>query len=140
MNGRGEPNWQPISMLATIASLIDGGLADARDHHTMLLKARPKPFVLDDATIAATKRVNGEGLEWCDVYDRQLERWRSERLTGAQRGEVARLQGVAGELRVELARILELADELGRGTIERQLAKSDLELGLERLLRLDPKI
>jgi hypothetical protein len=22
VNGRGEPNWQPISMLATIASLI----------------------------------------------------------------------------------------------------------------------
>ena len=125
-------------MLATIASLIDGGLADARDHYAMLLRARPKPFVLDDATIADTKRVNGEGLEWCDVYDRQLERWRSERLTGAQQGEVARLQ--SGELRVELARILELADELGRGTIERQLAKSDLELGLERLLRSDPKI
>jgi hypothetical protein len=140
VSGRGEPNWQPISMLATIASLIDGGLADARGHYAMLLKARPKPFVLDDATIADTKRVNGEGLEWCDVYDRQLQRWLSERLTGAQQGEVARLQGVSGELRVELTRILELADELGEGTIERQLAKSDLELGLERLLRSDPKI
>jgi hypothetical protein len=70
----------------------------------------------------------------------QLERWRSERLTGAQQDEVTRLQGVSGELRVQLARILELADELGRGTIERQLAKSDLELGLERLLGVDPKI
>jgi hypothetical protein len=74
-----------------------------------------------------------------DVYDRQLERWRSERLTGAQQDEVARLRIVAGELRVELGRILELADELGQGTIERQLAKSDLELGLERLLRSDPQ-
>jgi hypothetical protein len=96
-----------------------------------LLRARPKPYVLDDTTIAHTKRVNGEGLEWCDVYDRQLERWRSERLTGAQMREVARLRGVAEELRLELTRILELADELGCGTIERQLAKSDLELGLE---------
>ena len=139
MNGRGEPNWQPISMLATIASLIDGGLSDAREHYAMLLKARPKPFVLDDATIVRTKRVNGEGLEWCDVYDRQLRRWRSERLTGARRREVARLQSVTGELRVELARILELADELGQGTIERQLAKSDLELGLEHQLRSDPR-
>ena len=34
-----------------------------------------------------------------------------------------------------LTQILELADELGRGTIERQLAKSDVELGLEYLLR-----
>jgi hypothetical protein len=139
VNGRGEPNWQPISMLATVASLIDEGLADAREHCAMLLRARPGPFVLDDATIAATKRANGEGLEWCEVYSRQLERWRSERLTGAQQGEVARLQGVSGELRVEFARILELADELGRGTIERQLAKGDLDLGLERLLRVDSK-
>ena len=67
------------------------------------------------------------------------ERWRSERLTGAQQREVARLQGVSGELRVELTRILELADELGQGTIERQLAKSDLELGVEHLLRSDPR-
>ncbi len=128
-------------MLATIASLIDGGLSDAREHYAMLLKARPKPYVLDDATIARTKRVNGEGLEWCDVYDRQLKRWRSdsERLTGAQQREVARLQRVSGELRVELTRILELADELGEGTIERQLAKSDLELGVEHLLRSDPR-
>jgi hypothetical protein len=140
VNGRAEPNWQPISMLATIASLIDGGLSDAREHYEMLLKARPKPFVLDDATIAHTKRVNGEGVEWCDVYDRQLERWRSERLTDDQQREVERLQGVSGELRVELTRILELADELGEGTIERQLSKSDLELGLEHLLRSDPKI
>ena len=126
-------------MLATIASLIDGGLADAREHYAMLLRARPKPFVLDDATIAETKRVNGEGVEWCDVYDRQLQRWRSERLTGAQRREVERLQGVSGELRVELTRILELADELGEGTIERQLSKSDIELALEHLSRPDPR-
>ncbi|MGA2927583.1 MAG: hypothetical protein ABSG43_16620, partial [Solirubrobacteraceae bacterium] len=126
--------------LATIASLIDGGLSDAREHYALLLRARPKPFVLDDATIAHTKRVNGEGVEWCDVYDRQLERWSAERLTNAQQREVARLQGVSGELRVELARILELGDELGEGTIERQLSKSDLELGVEHLLRSDPKI
>ena len=73
------------------------------------------------------------------MYDRQLRRWRSERLTGAQRREVARLQGVTGELRAELARMLELADELGQGTIDRWISKSDLELGLEHLLRTDAR-
>ncbi|MCA1697479.1 MAG: hypothetical protein LC790_00655, partial [Actinobacteria bacterium] len=86
-----------------------------------------------------TKRVNGEGLEWCDVYDRQLARWQEQRLTGAQRTEVERLQGVQQELRLVLTQILELADELGKGTIERQLAKSDLELGLECVLGLRPR-
>ena len=139
MTGRGEPQWQPISMLPTIASLIDEGLRDAREHYATLLEARPRPHVLDDATIARTKRVSAEGLEWCDVYDQQLMRWRAQRLSDAQRREIERLEHVERDLRVVLTRILELAEELGRGTIERQLAKSDLELGLEYLMRADPR-
>lgn len=137
--GGGEPSWQPIGMLSTIASLIDESLRDGREHCATLLKARPKPYVLDDVTIARTKRVNGEGLEWCDVYDRQLQRWHGQRLTDSQRRESARLEGALRELRLVLTRILALADELGRGTIERQLAKSDLEIGLEYLLSSHPR-
>jgi hypothetical protein len=121
-------------MLATIASLSDEGLRDAREHYATLLEARPKPYVLDDATIARTERVNVESLEWCEVDDRQLARWQREWLTGEQREEVTRLQGVVRDLRAVLTQILELADELARGTIERQLAKSDLELGLDVVL------
>jgi hypothetical protein len=139
VSGRGEPTWQPISMLPTIASLIDEGLHDGLEHYATLLTARPKPHVLDDATIERTKRVNREGLEWCGVYDRQLRRWRGQRLTDAQRREISRLEGAQRELRSVLTQILELAEELGCGTIERQLAKSDLELGLEFLLRADQR-
>ncbi len=139
MNGRGEPSWQPISMLATIASLIDGALVDGREHYATLLQARPKPYVLDDAMIERTKRVNGEGVEWCDVYDQQLRRWRGQRLSDAQRREITRLEGVNRELRSVLTQTLDLAGELAGGTIERQLAKSDVELGLEYLLRSDPR-
>jgi len=35
--------WQPVAMLAMVASLIDGGLSDAREQYETLLKARPKP-------------------------------------------------------------------------------------------------
>ena len=89
--------------------------------------------------IERTKRVNREGLEWCDVYDQQLLRWRSQRLSDAQRCEIARLEDVQRDLRLVLTRILELVDELGRGTIERQLARSDVELGLEHLSRSAPR-
>jgi hypothetical protein len=50
------------------------------------------------------KRVNGEGLEWSDVYDRRLARWQ---LTGPQRREVARLHDVQRQLRAVLTQILE---------------------------------
>jgi hypothetical protein len=106
----------------------------------VLLKARPKPYVLDDATIARTTRVFRESLEWCGVYDEQLRRWRSGRLTPAQRRDVARVENANREARAVLTAILDLADELSAGTIERQLSKSDEQLGLEYLLGLHPPL
>ena len=131
---RGEPNWQPISMLAVIAGLTDEGLRDAREQYATLLEVRPKPYVLDDATIARLKRVTAESVEWCDVYEQQLQRWRAGPLTAAQAREVDRLLQATREARTVHTQILELADELAQGTIERQLAKSDSELGLEYVL------
>ena len=135
MSDRGEPTWQPIAMLPTIAMLIDGSLSHAREHYATLLEARPKPHVLDDATIARVKRVNGESIEYCDVYDEQLRRWCTGALTSAQKGEVVRLEGANREWRALLTDILALAEELATGTIERELSKSDLQLGIEYVLR-----
>jgi len=126
-------------MLPTIAVLIEVSLVDACEHYETLLEARPKPYVLDDDLIARTRRVNRESVEWCDIYDQQLARWQAERLDERQRHEVIRLEGVQRELRTVLTEILDLADELAHGTIERQLAKSDLEVGLEHLLRSRPR-
>jgi hypothetical protein len=138
VKGRGEPNWRPISALPMIATAIDGGLLAAQEQYETLLKARPKPYVLDDATIARTTHVFRESLECCDVYDEQLRRWRSRRLTPAQRRDVARVENANREARAVLTAILDLADELSAGTIERQLSKSDEQLGLEYLLGLHP--
>lgn len=79
---------------------------------------------------------NGESVDCCAVYEQQLLHWQAGRLTVAQRREVARVLDATRELRQVHTRIVELADELGRATIERQLAKSDIELGLEYMLGL----
>jgi len=102
-------------MLATIARLIDGGLADTREQYATLLEARPKPWVLDDALVARSRRVNSEALDWCGVYDRQLARWLGQRLTPSQRREVIRLQGVQRDQRRVLNEILALLQELACG-------------------------
>lgn len=68
------------------------------------------------------------------VFDEQLKRWKSGSLSGEQRKEVERLAGQMLKLKEQIAVILELADELAKGTIEKVMAKSDLELGREFLL------
>ena len=84
-----------------------------------------------------SKRVNDEALEWCGVYDQQLKRWLGQRLTPAQRREVVRVQR---DQRRVLNELLALLDELAANTIDRQLAKSDTQLGLEYLLGFGPPL
>ncbi len=130
------PHWQPLTALPLIASLIDGELADGQEHHATLLAVRDRPHVLDDATVERSIKLHTEQRDFLGVFAEQLARWRYERPTDAQCRELDRLEGQLERLRVVLNAILELAEELQQGTIERVLAKSDLELGIEALLRM----
>jgi hypothetical protein len=133
-----EPIWQPISRLPLIASIIDGMLADDQQTYATLLEARPKPHVLDDATVARTRRVFTEQQDDLWLYEEQLARWKRLDLTAGQRREVERLAGQLARVREVVAAILALADELAPRTIDRILALDDAELGLATLLGLIP--
>ena len=130
------PNWQPLTALPLIASLIDGKLADGQEHHATLLSVRDRPYVLDDATVERSIKLHTEQRDFLWVFAEQLARWSHEHPTDAQRRELDRLEGQIERLRAVLSAILELAGELQQGTIEQVLAKSDLELGIEALLRM----
>jgi hypothetical protein len=67
-------NWQPISQMPLVASMIDGALSDTADHLQTLLKARTQPHILDDVTIDRVERVHREQLQFVDNYAEQLRR------------------------------------------------------------------
>jgi transposase-like protein len=130
-----EPmNWQPISQLPLVASMIDGALSDTADHIQTLTKARARPHVLDDATIDRVERVHGEQLEFVDLYAERVRRWRAEGPSATQRRELDRLEEQNRRLRQVTTEVLALAAELRKGTVERIMAMSDFELGLQALL------
>ena len=97
---------------------------------------RDRPYVLDDATVERSIKLHTEQRDFLGVFAEQLARWRHEHPTDAQRRELDRLEGQLERLRAVLTNILALAEELQPGTIERVLAQSDLELGIEALLRM----
>lgn len=132
---QGQPHWQPIERLALIAPHIDGMLADAIEHYETLQEAQPKPYVLDDYTIGRVIEVFTAQQNDLWLFDEQLRRWAAGKLTSAQHTEVQRLGGQMLRLHEVITSILRLADELKEGTIEKQLAKSDIELGIEELLK-----
>lgn len=127
-------NWQPISEMPLIASMIDGARDDTRIHLETLTRARTRPHVLDDATIDRSKQVHAEQLEFVDIYARQISRWRTARPSADQTRELNRMDGQNQQLRTVTEAVLALADELRKGSIDRIMGMSDIELGLQALL------
>jgi hypothetical protein len=134
--GQQKPQWQPIGMIPPFATHIDGMLESDIEQYQTLLQARSKPHVLDDFTVNRVKQVFSTQRKDFALYDEQLSRWQSGELTDGQRTEVARLVEQMKRLRENNTNVLELAEELSKGTIEKVMAKSDEELGLEMLLRM----
>jgi len=121
-----------------IASLIEGQLAEAKDQLKTLSEMRQQPYVLDDAMIARIFKVYTEQSEFTWVFEAQLAKWlQEEHLPPFQEIKIKRLQGQVEQWKQWLKIILELAEVLKHGTIEKALAKDDLELGIEALLKMD---
>ena len=130
-----SPQWQPIDRLAMVAAALTGELVEAERMRRLLEEARPRPHVLDDATVAR-ERHSYTGIQddlW--LYAEQLQRWERGALTADQRQALEQLAGQLGRLRAAVAGILALIDELAEGTIERMLGMSDVEAGLAWLRR-----
>jgi hypothetical protein len=136
INHNQQPNWQPISQLPLIAQMIDGELGDTSTQYENLLPAKNKPHVLDDYTVGRLLKVFGERQEFFGIYAEQLAKWKALDLNATQKKEVTRLEAQLEKLVKVSTAVLDLANELKEGTIEKVLGKSDLELGLEALKRM----
>jgi len=130
-----QPQWQGIEALGMLATHIDGMLEADREQYETLLEAQPKPHVLDDYTVNRVIKAftTQRGDFW--MFEEQLQRWQTGEVTEDQSTEVTRLVEQMRLLRENNQKVLDLAAELSKGTIEKVMAKDDAQLGLEFLLR-----
>jgi len=123
-----KPNWQPISMIPMIASIIDGEVENFEDLYKNLCEARKKPHVMDDITVDRAISNHKRYLEEAWVYDEQITRWKKENLTGEQRREIERLAGQMVKYRKMCEEIIAVSEEIKKGTINRIPEMSEEEL------------
>jgi hypothetical protein len=128
------PHWQPISFLPQIAEIINGMLTSAREVLGSLEQARTRPHAMDDYTLGRVREVHGTQLNELWVYEEQLSRWTKESPTERQQREIERLTDQLSALRQVLTLCLALVDEMKDGTIDKILAKDDVELAIEFLM------
>jgi hypothetical protein len=126
-------HWLPLSKLPLFTTLVDGILQDTKDMYPLLLQAKDKPWVMDDATIDRTIRLYTERLGMLPTHTEQIARWRKERLTSAQKLELDRLEKATVETQELVQRILDMATAMQAYTIDKILAKEPGELALDVL-------
>jgi len=131
-----EQNWYPISKIGWFTDHIREGITVTRRQLELLQPARSQPYLLDDATVARIIGVHHDQAGDLDLFQNQADRWKaSPDLTEAQRAGIAAYEALIAQLRQVNSEVLAVAAELASGTIETVLAKSDLELGIEALMR-----
>ena len=134
-----EQNWYPISKLGWFTGHIREGVEATRRQLELLQPALARPYLLDDATVARIIRVHRDQAADLDLFQNQADRWKAgPGLTAAQHTGIGVYETLIAQLRQVNSDVLAAAAELARGTIETVLAKSDLELGIEALLRRPP--
>ncbi len=125
-----KPNWQPLSMMPTIASIIDEEVDNFEDLYKNLGEARKKPHVMDDMIIDRAINNHRKYLEGAWVYDEQIARWKKEKLTEEQYREIQRLTGQMIKYRKMCEEIIAVSEEIKKGTINRILEMSDEEVAI----------
>src|SRR5664279_3649276 len=102
----------------------------------LLAPALAEPYRLDDATVARIVRVHFDQAADLVLFQNQADRWNAmPGLDAAQRAAVAEYEAVIDELARLNAEVLAAAELLKPVTIEALLVKSDLEVGIEAVVR-----
>ncbi len=126
-------NWQPVSFIPEIAKMIDGMLDSAQENLVNLEQAKDKPHVMDDYTVGRIFEVYRAQKADFWMYEEQLSRWQKAKLTDRQKVEIKRLQSQMVELKSVVDKNLKIGEFLKDNTIEKVMAKDDVELALEVL-------
>ncbi|MFB7493303.1 hypothetical protein ACFC09_01125 [Streptomyces sp. NPDC056161] len=130
-----ERIWHPISKLEFFIDHTRRWAVDVREHLETLEEARAKPHVLADSDVARIKRVYTEQADDLTLFEEQAAKWGEfPDLSPSRRAKLTILNEQIAGLRELNRKVLGLAEELSRGTIDRVMAASDEELGLAALL------
>jgi hypothetical protein len=129
-----EAVWREISDLPVLADVVAQGIDHTEAQIELFERARPKPYVLDDATLDRARAAFTTQREDLWYFEEQTRRWSKQALSEAQRIEVDALDVANRRLRERTEATLALIEELAAGTIEKTMDKSDFQLGLEALL------
>ena len=133
MNQVKQRNWYPLSFIPAFAGQVDELIEILEAQLKSFLPAKNKPHILDDQTIHRASSAFKQNAEYIQLYQEQADKWIREAQTDSHRQALSLLNEKLSKARKLNVELVALVEELGKGTIDKVLAKDDLELALEFL-------
>ena len=130
-----EPTWRPVGDVTMLTGVTVQSVEFAREHLDTIREAGS--YRLDDATVARMLRMWHDTSDLNQVFAEQGQRWRQEATGTRHEGDVVHFCDVVEEERGLIDEILTITQKLQTVTIERLLAKTDLEIGIEGLMGIE---
>jgi hypothetical protein len=134
-----EQNWYPISKLGCFTGHVREGVEATRRQLELLQPARGPAQRTGRRHRGPHHPGTPRPGRDLTLFQNQADRWKTDPgLTDAHRAGIAAYETLIAQLRQVNSDVLAVAAELSHGTIETVLAKSDLQFGVEALLRRPP--
>jgi hypothetical protein len=131
-----EQNWYPTSKIGYFTDLVREGIDVTRGQIELFTPAMAQPYRLDDATVNRATRVYENQHADQVLFRNQADRWADEAATAAEKAALTTYVAALDELDRLTDDVLRMCATLSQQTIEKLLAKTDAEAGLEALMRL----
>ena len=128
--------WYGFDMLSVYLELTRGQLAASKQQLQHLELCENKPHVLDDYIIARIIKLHSEQIEASLSFKEQCNKWREQTSDTQQLADIAEVENNIVALDKTNKQVLDLANRFKNHTIERVLAKNDIELAFDFLSKL----
>ncbi|MGF6888679.1 hypothetical protein ABIA39_007798 [Nocardia sp. GAS34] len=128
-----EQNWYSTSEIGYFTDIVREGISITVGQIELFAPAVEQPYRLDDATVDHAARVYENQREQQVLLRNQADRWAGEVVCAEERAALATYVAALDELDRLTDDVLRMCSTLSGQTIEKLLATSDLEVGLEAL-------
>lgn len=129
-----KPNYQPVSMIPTILSIVDKLLETSTTQLETLRQTENSPYALDNSLITRVTTLHTQQKQTIKLYLKQCVKWKKQQLTEIQSAQVNAIEASTNSLNLINDEILSIARRCEENTIDSLLDKDDVELALEFLL------
>lgn len=128
-----EYHFQNTDMIPRLLAVTSETLEGSKEQLMNLSAAKEKPYVLDDEIISRSENLYKTQIEDTEFYLSQTKYWKGCRLTEEEWRKVHEIESKTAELLEVNKEILEILQYCKRYTIDKILAKDDMELVIDVL-------